>query len=152
MLDRADTAAVRNADDNRGTELTVSAGMDLGQLSGDLVEGREHETVELNLTYGPVPAQGHPDGGSNNARFGQRRVHDSVLAKFSLQALSDPIHPAQCTNVLTHDEGLGVIGERGAQTFIDGLCHGHRTHAAPPGVCEVWVCAVWVCASAKDAS
>ncbi len=136
VLDRADPAAVGDADDHRQPELAEGAVVHLGDLADDLVEGRVDEAVELDLDDGPVAAQGQADGAAHDPGLGQRGVDDAVLAEVLLQALGDAEDTAELADVLAHEQDLGVALHGGAHAGVEGLGDrgplgggaGRRTH------------------------
>ena len=130
VLDRADAAAARDPDHHRQAEVAERAEPHLGQLGGDLVEGREHEAVELDLAHRAVAAQGQPDRGADDAGLGQRGVHDPGLAEVLLQPVGDPEDPAELPDVLAHDQDLRVALQGLAQPLVQGLGQGEPGHRA----------------------
>ena len=126
VLDRADAAAERDADDDRHRQPAPGAGVDLGDLGDDLVVGGEDEPVELDLADRPVAAHGQADGGAEDAGLGQRGVDDAVLAEVLLQAVGDPEDPAELADVLAHEHDLGVVLHGLAQAEVERLADGQR--------------------------
>ena len=112
VLDRADAAAERDADDDRHRDVAERAGAQLGDLADDVVERRVDEAVELDLDDRAVAAQGHADRGAEDAGLGERGVDDPVLAEVLLQALGDPEDTAELADVLAHEDDLGVLLHR----------------------------------------
>ncbi len=98
----------------------------LGDLRDDLVEGRIDEAVELDLAHRAVAANRQTDRGADDGRLGQRRVDDAVLAEVLLQSVGDAKDAAEATDVLAHQEDLGVLLHRATQSLVEGLGHGHR--------------------------
>ncbi len=132
VLDRADRAAVGDADDDGQLDLAQRAGVHLRQLRDDLVVRGEDEAVELDLHHGSVAAQRHADRGADDAGLGQRGVDDPVLAEVLLQAVGDAEDAAELADVLAHDQDLRVGLQGGAQGGVDRLgdrelldAHGH---------------------------
>ena len=72
VLDAADPAAVRHPDHDRQRDAAPSTVAHLGQVAGDLLEGRVGERVELHLDDRDQPVHRHADGGADDARLGQR--------------------------------------------------------------------------------
>ena len=119
MLDRADPAAERDPDDDGQPDLAARAVVHLGELADDLIEGGEHEPVELDLADRAVSAQRQADGGADDAGLGQRGVDHPRLAEVLLQAVGHPEDPAQLADILAHDECPGVVLQRLAQALVD---------------------------------
>src|SRR6516165_9545985 len=130
MLDRADAPAERDADDDRQRHQAARPVSHLRQLVDDLVGGREDEAVELDLAHRPVAAQREADGGADDPRLGERRVHHAVLTEVFLEAVGDPEHAAELADVLTHDEHLGVGFERPAHPLVQGTGKSELAHRA----------------------
>src|SRR4029079_3272174 len=81
-----------------------------------------------------VAAHRETDRGADVAGLRQRGVDDSVAAEVLLQPVGDPAHAAERADVLTHEEHLGALLERLAQTEVDRLGEGdggHRWLASP---------------------
>ena len=131
MLDRADAAAERNADDDRHRHQALRPVVQLGELADDLVISGEHEAVELDLADGPVTAHREPDRGADDARFSKWRVHHSVVAEVFLQAVGHPEDATELPDVLAHDDDLGVCFHRLAQTHVQGACNRYWRHQWP---------------------
>ncbi len=91
----------------------------------------EDEAVELDLADGQVAAQRQADGGADDAGLRERRVHDAVRAELGDQAVGDAVNAAERSDVLAHQQGLGVVAEGGAQALVDGLGNGHGGHQWP---------------------
>jgi hypothetical protein len=81
VLDAADAAAVGNPDDDGQLDPAPGAVAELGQMAGDLLEGRVGEGVELHLHDRAQAVHRHPDGGADDAGLGQRRIEDPGLAR-----------------------------------------------------------------------
>lgn len=147
VLDRADTAAVRDADGHGDGQLAVAAGVELGELGGDLVEAGEDEAVELNLRDWAVAAQGKADARADDPGLCEWAVDDTVAAEVRLEALGHPVDAAERADVLAHEHHGLVVGQGGAEARVDRLRDGHRGHQRPPS----WVVpsVAW---SAKPAS
>jgi len=124
VLDRADAAAVGDADDQRHGQQALRARAHLGDLRGDLVEGREDEAVELDLADRPVAAQRQADRRADDAGLGQRAVDDPALAEVILQAVGDPEDAAQLSDVLAHEQDLRVAVHGAAQTLVSAPWRG----------------------------
>lgn len=148
VLDRADAAAERDADDRRHRHDALAAGVQLGDLADDLVVGGVHEAVELDLHDRAVAAQHHAHRGADDPGLPERGVDHPVLAEVLLQALGHAEDATERADVLTHDDDLGVGLHGGPQAGVDGLAEaepladGRRplararagAHAAPPSV------------------
>jgi hypothetical protein len=135
VLNSADTALKGQANDEAHGVDAVAALVQFGDLRDDLIEGRVHETVKLNLAHRAIPANRETNRGADNGRLGQGRVDDAVLAEVLLQAVGDAKDAAQLAHVLTHDENLLVLLHRSSQSLVEGLGHGHRGdghQCAPP--------------------
>lgn len=143
VLDRADAAAVRNADDDGELDLSERPRVHLRELRDDLVVRREDESVELDLHHRAVAAQGEADRGADDARLGERGVDDPVLAEVLLESVGDPEDTAELADVLAHDEDLGVGVEGRAQRLVDRLgqrhlfCR-HRYLPSPSSANDAW--------------
>lgn len=124
VLDRADAAAVGDADDDRQLDLAERAGVHLRELRDDLVVRGEDEAVELDLHDGPVAAQRETDRRADDAGLGERGVDDPVLAEVLLQSVGHPEDAAELADVLTHDQDLGVGVECLAQRLVERLGEG----------------------------
>ena len=96
------------------------------QMTDDLIEGRVHEAVELDLGHGPGPGQRHSHCGPDDARLVQWGVDHPTLAKPLLEALGHPEDPAGQADVLAEDDDLRVALHRLVECRIDRLGHGHR--------------------------
>ena len=106
VLHRTNHTTIRNTDSHRHRVLLVGAVMNLRQLARDLVVGGKHEAVELNLRHGTVATQRHTDGGTDNARLAQGRIHNAAVTETCLQTLGHTVHAAELTDILTeHDDG-----------------------------------------------
>ncbi len=121
VLDGADRAAVGNADDDGQLDLAERAGVHLGELGDDLVVRGEDEPVELDLHDGAVAAQREADRGADDAGLRERGVDDPVLAEVLVEAVGDAEDAAELADVLSHDQDLGVVLQRGAQGGVDRL-------------------------------
>ncbi len=125
VLDGADSARVRDADDDGQLDLAQRAGVHLGELRDDLVVGREDETVELDLHDRPVAAQGETDRGADDAGLRERRVHHPVGAEVLGQAVGHAEHPAEGADVLAHEHDLLVALQGLAHARVDRLGERH---------------------------
>jgi hypothetical protein len=123
VLDRTDAAAVGHTDDDGDGEAPARPVVHLGELGGDLVEGREDEAVELDLADRAVAAHGKADRATDDAGLGERGVENALLAELRLQPLGHTEHATEATDVLTHEENLRVIGERLLEPQVEGLRH-----------------------------
>ena len=133
VLDRADAAAARDADHDRQADLPAGPVAHLGELADDLVDRGEDEPVELDLADRPVAAQGQADRRADDAGLGQRGVDHPGLAEILLQAVGHAEDPAQLADVLAHDQDLGVVLERLAQSLVEPAGQGELGHrSAPP--------------------
>src|ERR1700683_5320936 len=134
MLDRADAALERDANDERHLVDAVRALVELRHLADDLVEGRVHEAIELDLAHRAIAANGKAHRSAHNGRLGKGRVDDAVFAEVLLQSVGDAKHAAELADVLAHDEDLLVLLHRATQALVQGLRHGHggRRHQLPP--------------------
>jgi hypothetical protein len=124
VLRAADPATERDADDDGHLDGTARAGPHLCHLADDLVEGRVDEAVELDLANRPVAPEGHPDRGPDDARLGEGRVDDALLAEVLLQPLGDPEDAAELADVLADEHDLGVLLHRLAQPAGEALAEG----------------------------
>lgn len=124
VLDRADAARVRDADDDRHLDLAQRTGVHLRELGDDLVVGGKDEAVELDLDDRAVAAQRHTDRGADDAGLGQRGVDHPLLAEVLLEAVGDTEDAAELADVLAHDEDLGVGLHGGTQRLVDRLGNG----------------------------
>src|SRR6476659_10140717 len=106
--------------------------MHLGGLSHDLVEGRKNESIELDLTHGPVAAQRHPYSSADDARFGKGRIDHSMLAEILLQSLGDPEDAAKLADILSGDDDRGAGFQSTTQARIERLRHGQHGHQCTP--------------------
>jgi hypothetical protein len=133
VLDRADAAAARDPDHHRQADLPAGPVAHLRELADDLVDRGEDEPVELDLADRPETAQGQADRGADDAGLGQRGVDHPGLAEVLLQAVGDAEDPAQLADVLAHDQDLGVVLERLAQSLVEPAGQGELGHrSAPP--------------------
>ncbi len=121
VLDRADATRVGDAHGDRHLDVAQCAGVHLGQLGDDLVEGRVDEAVELDLHDRAVAAQREADRGADDAGLGERGVDHPVLAEVLLQAVGDPEDAAELADVLAHQDGLRVALQRLAQRPVERL-------------------------------
>ena len=108
VLDGADAATERDADDHRQLHRATGAVVQLAHLTDDLVEGRVDEAVELDLDDRAVAAHRETDGRTDDAGLGQRWV-DDALAELALEAVGEAEDAAEVTDVLTDDDDL-VVG------------------------------------------
>ena len=163
VLDRADPAAVRDADHQRQVHPARGAVVHLRDLGGDLVVGGVDEAVELDLDHGAVAAEGQPHRGADDPGLGQRRVHHALVAELGVQPVGDAEDPAQGADVLTHQQHPLVGGHRVAQPGGDGLGDregggGRGAHARPSSEVAVSAegsssnCAMYSRYSARSAS
>ena len=109
VLDRADVAAVGDADDDGHGQRALVAVAHPRQLAGDLVEAGEDEAVELDLADRAEAAHGQADRGADDAGFGQRGVEHALVAELGVQALRDAEDAAERADVLAHQQNLGVV-------------------------------------------
>ena len=96
-----------------------------------LVVGRIGEPRELDLGHRVVAGDGHADGHPHDARLGQRRVDDPLLAEPLHQPVGDPEHPAVPAHVLAQDDDLGVALHLLQQRLVDGVHHVQPRHLSP---------------------
>ena len=119
VLDAADAAAVRDADRRPAARCAPGAVAQLGEVAGDLLEGRIGEGVELHLDDRPQPVHRHADGRADDAGLGERRVEHPRFAEAAGQAVGDPEDAAERADVLAeHDDALvggQGVGERPVQ-------------------------------------
>ena len=125
VLDRSDVPAVGDADDDRHRQGALVPVRDLRELRRDLVEGREHEAVELDLDDGSEADHRQADGGADDARLGEGRVEHATLAELGLQTLGHPEDAAQAADVLTHQQHPVALGERAAQPGVERTAERH---------------------------
>src|SRR4029077_16315112 len=95
MLDAADPAAERDPDHNRQRDAPPRPVAQLGEVAGDLLEGGGGERVELHLDERGEALHRHADGGADDARLGDWRVEDAVLAELPGETVGDAEHPAE---------------------------------------------------------
>src|SRR5690606_17851515 len=124
----ADAASEGYADDHGNLDLVFGAVVNLGQRGGDLVKGREDEAVKLNLHHGAVAGHGHTDRGAHDAGLGERGVHDAVGPKVLMETVRHTEHATQGTDVLAHEEHLGVAFHGGAQASVDSTSERQGTY------------------------
>ena len=96
----------------------------LRDVRDHLLERRIAERVELHLDDGAHAVHRHADRGADDARLGERRVPDAVLAELRLQAVGDAEHAAERADVLAVDDDAVVVGHRVAQRGVQRA--GHR--------------------------
>ena len=109
VLDAADAAAVRDADDDRQLDRAAGAVVQLGQVAGDLLEGRVGERVELHLDDRTQPVHRHADRGADDAGLGQRSVEHPFVAEALGQPVGDPENAAERADVLAEHQHA-VVG------------------------------------------
>ena len=103
VLNRADAAAIRHTDNHGHCRETLAAVLQPCELAGDLVEGRKDEPVKLNLSYRAIATHRQTDCRSDDSRFGNWTVKDSVFTKLCEQTLGDSKHTAELCNVFTEN-------------------------------------------------
>ena len=86
------------------------------------------EAVELDLGHRLVAGDGHADGEAHDARFGQRRVDDALLAEALDQALGHAEDAAVLADVLAQDDHPGVALHLLLERLVDGLHHVQPSH------------------------
>ena len=116
-------AAPRGAHDERHREVAVGAVVDLGRLAHQLVEGRVDEVGELDLGDGPHTRQRQPDGHTDDARLGQRRVEHARLAELGEQAVGGAEDAAPRAHVLAQHHHPLVGGHEVVEGGPHGLDH-----------------------------
>jgi hypothetical protein len=93
------------------------------QLADDLVEGGEHESVELDFNHGPVAAQRHADGRTDQPGLRQGGVDHPVVTELLLEMLGDPEHSAEFADVLAIQQHMVIGGQGVPQAGVDRLDH-----------------------------
>jgi hypothetical protein len=81
-------------------------------MTANLVEGRINKAIELDLDNGLKPVESHPDGCTDDGRFGKRRVDNPVGSIFGLEAVCYAEDASQAANILTDNEHLPVLCHR----------------------------------------
>ena len=126
MLVGADPGSIGESDDDRDLGIAPGAEPKSAQMAHDLVEGRIHETVELDLGYRSRPGQCHTHGRPDDARLVERCVDDPVLAETLLETLGDPEDPAGQTDIFAEDDDTRIALHRFVERGVDRLGHGQR--------------------------
>ena len=142
VLDGTDPAAIGDAHHHRHGLSAGGTGVQLGDLRHQLIEGGEHEAVELDLDDRPVAAHRQADSGAHDAGFSQGRVDDAVRPELGLKPLRDTEHPPELADVLAGQQDLGVGLEGAAQPEVEGLRdsvgHGYSSPAAHSAYSRRW--------------
>ena len=89
VLHAPDAAAVGNPDHDGQRDAAPGPVPQLGQMAGDLLEGRVSEGVELHFHDGPQAVHRHADRGTDDPGLCQRRVEDPIVAELAAAA-DDP--------------------------------------------------------------
>nr|BFF17728.1 hypothetical protein GCM10025730_12490 [Promicromonospora thailandica] len=121
VLDPADAARVRHADDQGQLDPAPRPVPHLGDVADDLLEGRVRERVELHLDHGPHAVHGQADSEPRDARLRERRVEAAVLAELCREPVGDPEDAAERPDVLAEHEHRRVLGQGVAQGPVDRL-------------------------------
>jgi hypothetical protein len=109
VFDRADVAAIGDADDDGHGQRALVPIAHSGQLGGDLVEAGEDKPVELDLADRAVTAHGQADRRAHDAGLGQRRVKHALGPELGVQPFGDAEHTTERADVLAHQDHLRVI-------------------------------------------
>src|SRR5580765_7621889 len=142
MLEGADAAAVRHADDHRDVKAALRAHPVARAMVLDLVEALEREARELDLADRLETVERHPDRGADDRRFRERAVDDALGAVRPLQIVGHPEDSAVHADVLTQDEHVGVALHLLEERLVERLDHvqlGHGVSAASAaGPASAW--------------
>ena len=111
VLDAADPAAVRDPHHDRQRQRAAGPVVQLGQVAGDLLEGRVGEGVELHLDHRPRPYIAMPMAVPTMPGLGQRGVEHPGLAEACRQPVGDPEDAAERADVLAEDDHPLVGGQ-----------------------------------------
>src|SRR5919108_1459728 len=99
-------------------------------MADDLVESRVDETVELDLRDRMEALERQADRDAHDARLGERRIEDALLAEFFLESVCDPKDAAQASHVFSEDQHPVVFLHRIPQPGGDRPAEGHAAHRA----------------------
>jgi hypothetical protein len=94
----------------------------------ELVEAARDEVGELHLADRPHPDHRGADGGADDARLGQRRVHHAAGAELVDETVGDLEGPAEDADVLAHHEHALVVAHLLTHRVGDRLQVGHGRH------------------------
>ncbi len=123
-----DAAAIRSADRHRDAIAVVAPVAHPGRLGDDLVEGREDEVGELDLTDRPEAVDRRPDRGPDDHRLRQRRVDDPVRPELRPQPVGREEDAALLADVLAQDDDRFVPPHLLGQRVADRLDERPRRH------------------------
>src|SRR5262249_2474824 len=114
-------AARGRADHQRHTRLAAEHVVDLGGVVDDLVDRHQDEVDRHDLNHRPQAKHGCAGGQADKPFLGDRRVDHALLAKFALQALGDAVGALELTDLLTHQQDVGVARQLLAQRGVQRL-------------------------------
>ena len=132
----AQVAADRHADDDRRAPVVARAVAHHRQLVADLHHRRPDIVEELDLDHRLELAHGHADRAADDARLGQRRVEDPIVAEHPLQSVRQLEHaalarhqrqrllPAGVGHVLAEHDDVRIARHFVLQGAVDGRHHG----------------------------
>ena len=86
-----------------------------------LINARVDETGELDFGDGPETLHREPNRDSCNPRFGERRIHDTLLAEGLEEAFAGAKDATIDADVLAQQQHACVLRHRAAQSEIDRL-------------------------------
>ena len=152
VLDAANSAAVRNADDDRHLDVTARSVAQFREVARDLLERWIGEGVELNLHDRSQSVHRHADCRADDARLGQWCVEHPRLTEAPGQTVRHSEYATERAHILAiHDDSLvggKGVGERQIQRsgHADRLisrpsrslarCLGHAASAATRRACR----------------
>jgi len=125
----ARAGARRKAHDHGHGDGTAEHVAHLRRLIDDLLHGKGREVGELKFVNRLQPGHRGPDCDADTAQFGNRRVHDALIAEAVDQIARDLKRTAIDTNVLAHEHDPLVLGHGDVERLANGFCIGELAAA-----------------------
>jgi hypothetical protein len=89
----------------------------------DLVEAGVKKSFELNLGYGTKAVNSHPKSRSNDPRFCQRGIHNSIWTKPFLEPIRDSKDSSFLPNILAENNYTAISFHLLSKSEIDRFHH-----------------------------
>ncbi|EFB90639.1 hypothetical protein HMPREF7215_0060 [Pyramidobacter piscolens W5455] len=100
--------SIRSAEDHGNSLLRSEHVMNFSHLVEHLIAADEHKIGKMHIGNGTHTRKSSPDGSTDDRRFTDRRVTDSISAEASREFLELAENASLTGDVLSHDEYGGV--------------------------------------------